>query len=118
MYDGWMAEGGNEVALMVPQDLPSLEDGTLCAPPYGILSIGMRGYVNYTDSTPKSLRAMPGTDQTLLFTLVDGVPFIIEGGPVCVENMNWWQIRVLASAEVVGWMSEGSPGGGATGWPA
>ncbi|MCA9884736.1 MAG: hypothetical protein KC708_17275 [Anaerolineae bacterium] len=112
VYDGWMAEGGNEVALMIPQDLPSLEDGTLCAPPYSILSIGLRGYVNYTDGMPKSLRALPGTDQTLLFTLVDGVPFIIEGGPVCVENMNWWQIRVLASTEVVGWMSEGSPGVG------
>ena len=37
-------------------------------------------------------------------------PFVIEGGPVCRENLNWWRIRVLASQEVVGWMAEGSSG--------
>ncbi|QPC84227.1 hypothetical protein G4Y79_07600 [Phototrophicus methaneseepsis] len=113
-YEGWMAEGENEVAYLVPEDLevPSLEDGTLCATPYEILSVGIRGYVNYHDNKPKSLRATPGTDSTLLFTLVDGVPFVIEGGPVCADNMNWWQIRILASTEVVGWMSEGSPSAG------
>ena len=74
-----------------------------------LLKPGQRGFIYYYDDKPKSLRAAPGENSTLLFTLVFGVPFIVEeGGPVCANNMNWWKVRVLASTPVIGWVSEGS----------
>lgn len=110
-YEGWMAEGQPvDNYYLVPEDLPSLEDGTLCASPLPFLGAGVRAFVDYTDGTPKALRAAPGTESPLLFTLVNGIPFIVEDGPVCRNNLNWWQIRVLSSTPVVGWMAEGSPG--------
>jgi hypothetical protein len=109
VYEGWMAEGENELDFLIPEDLPAAEDGTLCAFPLP-LSIGTKAYVRYRDDTPKALRTAPGEDSPLLFTLVKAVPFIIEGGPICKDNLNWWKIRVLSSFEVVGWMAEGSAG--------
>lgn len=118
-YEGWMAQGvGAEDALqdyLIPDDAPSLEDGTLCAPPLRF-SVGDRGYVAYRHGGPKSLRVAPSSDSTLLFSLVDGVPFVIAGGPVCRENLNWWQITVRSGAPVTGWMAEGSPGQGVGYW--
>lgn len=112
VYEGWMAEGQPEDNyFLIPTDLPSLADGTLCANPRPF-SAGMRGYVDYRSGGPKSLRTAPRIDATLLFSLVDGVPFVVEDGPVCSGNLNWWKITVLASAPVTGWMAEGSPGVG------
>lgn len=109
-YEGWMAEGSFGVQYVLPDDRPSLEDGTLCALPLGF-GPGTRAFVNYRDGVPKYLRSAPGTNEGVaLFSLVRYVPFIVVGGPVCRDNMNWWQIRVLASTEVTGWMAEGSPG--------
>lgn len=108
LYEGWMAEQGNFNDLFLPQDLPSAEDGTLCGPPLN-LPIGARAFVDYEDGQPKSLRVAPDADSALLFTLVNNVPLIIEDGPVCSDNLNWWQVRVLAGNPVVGWMAEGSP---------
>lgn len=110
-YQGWMAEGQDQVYWLVPEDAPSTEDGTLCAPPLKFAQ-GTRGLVRYRDGTPKYLRAAPGTDGDAMFSLVNNVPFIVIGGPICRNNLNWWKIRVLASTEVIGWMAEGSPGVG------
>jgi hypothetical protein len=108
VYEGWMAEQGNFNDLIVPQDLPSAADGTLCGDPLE-LAIGSTAYVDYEDNQPKSLRAAPDRDAALLFTLVNNVPLIIEGGPVCSGNLNWWQVTVRAGRPVTGWMAEGSP---------
>lgn len=110
-YEGWMAEGEDDLIWLVPRDRPSLEDGTLCADPRPFF-VGMRGLVSYGEGPPKNLRIGPGEIYPILFDLVRNVPFVIEGGPVCSGNLNWWKIRVLASQPVVGWMAEGSPGVG------
>lgn len=107
-YNGWMSEGFNGDYYLIPPNLPSTADGTLCANPLPLV-VGSRALVSYNDLTPKALRSAPGKSSPLLFTLVTNVPLIIEGGPVCADNLNWWQVRVLASQEVIGWMAEGSP---------
>jgi len=112
VYEGWMAEGDplNGIFFLKPEDAPSLEDGTLCSDPLPFTQ-GVRGFVNYPRGDgPKALRTAPGVQSPLLFNLVEGVPFIVEGGPVCRNNLNWWQIRVLSSQPVIGWMAEGSRG--------
>lgn len=111
LYNGWMAEGGDGVYWLVPQDAPSLADGTLCADPRGFVQ-GQRAIVRYRSGPPKTLRAAPGEDAQALFSLVRGVPLVILDGPVCANNLNWWKVRVLASTEVIGWLAEGSPGVG------
>lgn len=111
VYEGWMAEGAEGLTWLYPQDLPSTADGTLCGAPLG-LPIGQRAYVHSLEEVPRNLRAAPGLDGPLMFILVDGTPFIVEGGPVCRNNLNWWQIRVLSSRPVIGWMAEGSQGVG------
>lgn len=109
-YEGWMAQGTQSAELIEAQDITA-GDGTVCANPLPFF-VGMRGFVDYYRGQPKSLRVAPDMDSTLLFSLVRGVPFIIENGPICADELNWWQIRVLASREVVGWMAEGSPHAG------
>jgi len=110
-YQGWMAEGANANSpyLIDEADIVSSERGNLCSVPLSF-NVGDRGYVNYSSGGAKSLRATPGTDGTLLFSLVNGVPFMIESESVCIENLNWWKITVLASTPVTGWMAEGSSG--------
>lgn len=107
-YEGWMAEGEPDQQYLLPLDLPSTAAGTACHWPLR-LSPGERAYVEYNDTEPKALRAEPGVQSTLLVRLVDGVPFIVEDGPICRDNYNWWKIRVLDSIPVIGWMAEGGP---------
>jgi hypothetical protein len=115
LYEGWMAEteGGNYY--LVPTDLPSTADGTLCDFPLN-LAVGQQAFVNTRGGDPKSLRTAPGVSSPLLATLVDNVPLIIEGGPICRDNLNWWRVRVRSSQPVVGWMAEGGSGPGVGYW--
>jgi hypothetical protein len=110
-YDGWIAQGQGGAVWLLPTDLPSEEAGTLCGIPLNF-SIGDVGYVDPRDERPRNLRDAPGVFSNVLFVLVDGVPFQIIGGPTCVNNLNWWQIRVLSSSPVDGWIAEGSQGVG------
>jgi len=110
-YRGWMAEGGDNKFWMVPDDVPSFEDGTLCANPLSFTA-GQRVNIRYNDDIPKTLRSTPGTDSPELYRLLDGVPMIILEGTVCSNNLNWWKVRVLSTEEVVGWVAEGSSGVG------
>jgi hypothetical protein len=111
-YVGWLAESDNKVYWLLPSDLPTLADGTLCGNPLPFAE-GERGIVNSVQTdTPRRLRAGPGLTGDPLFLMVENVPFEIVGGPVCRDNLNWWQVRVLASTPVIGWVAEGSTGVG------
>lgn len=111
LYDGWMAEGEAGDYYLVPSNLPNAADGTLCGTPLP-LAAGTRVYVNDKTNTPHALRVAPDRNAERIATLVNGVPMIVEAGPVCSGNLNWWRVRVLASTPVVGWMAEGSRGVG------
>lgn len=110
-YDGWMAEGEAGNYYLVPANLPNAADGTLCGTPLP-LAEGTRAYVNDKTNTPHALRVAPNQAAARIATLVNGVPLIVEEGPVCNGNLNWWRVRVLASTPVIGWMAEGSRGVG------
>ena len=109
-YQGWMAETFYERTLVADADL-DLQDDSFCGTPLGF-GIGQRGYVDYGAGPPKYLRDAAGLNGAPMFSLVRNVPFIIEDGPICRNDLNWWKIRVLASSEVIGWMAEGSSGVG------
>jgi hypothetical protein len=103
VYEGWMAEasryGDNYV-----QVTPSVP----CTYPRPF-RVGDRVAVTYNDGIPKRLRAQPSLNAPILYDLLKEVPMDIIGGPVCVDSYNWWQVRVLASQEIVGWIAEGGP---------
>ncbi len=105
-YEGWIAQGSasNSAA---GDTFVELTPPPNCSVPMRAI-IGDQGRVRYVDRTPKSLRTAPGLDGELLFTLVEGVPVEIIGGPVCEDGLNWWQIRVLGNFQPEGWLAEGS----------
>lgn len=108
IYEGWVSEGDGMFFWLVPDDLPNEADGTLCATPLSF-AVGTPGEIIRSVQQPRNLRASPSLDAPLLFDLVNGTPFIIEGGPVCSNNLNWWRVRIPASSPVIGWIAEGSP---------
>jgi hypothetical protein len=109
---GWLAEGfGGAIPWLAQPPGPSLEAGNLCPPPLRGLGVGTRAYVSYrTGDLPRNLRAEPGRDAPVLYTLIDGIAFTIIGGPVCADNINWWQIQITTRPDAVGWLAEGGPG--------
>jgi hypothetical protein len=106
-YEGWLVEGSSVIPdtfyLEITPEVP-------CLPPLA-LAPGDRARVGYRDGMPKNLRAAPGEDGEVLYTLVIGVPFEITGGPVCIDGMNWWQVRILSTIPAAGWLAEGGPRG-------
>lgn len=103
VYEGWMAESSRfgenyvEVTPAVPCTYPR---------PF---RVGDRVAVNYRDGVPKRLRTEPDLDAPILHELLKEVPMDIVGGPVCSDSYNWWQVRVLGSTPIVGWIAEGGP---------
>ncbi|MCD4685327.1 MAG: hypothetical protein K8S97_05275 [Anaerolineae bacterium] len=56
---------------------------------------------------PVNVRASASAASTQVTQLAPGDTFIIIGGPVCAENLVWWNIRVGA---FTGWAGEGANG--------
>lgn len=105
VYRGWVAEGfAGRPFVDEPGEPPAV-----CSPPLPF-TVGSRGFVSYRDFQPKSLRAAPGRDAELLFTLIDGVAFEVIGGPVCADGFNWWHVQIISRPDAVGWIAEGVPG--------
>jgi len=104
LYEGWIAEGSSSFAdeLFIAQDQPD----SICSPPMGF-SNGDTGRIRAEDGIAKNLRSAPGSGGEILYTLVDNVPFEIIGGPVCVEDMIWWQVRIRSNLPAAGWVAQG-----------
>ena len=107
IIQGWMAQGYPERDFVSDPD--AIPPDQICGPSLP-LDVGDRAAVNVADFKPKNLRTTPGVYSPLLFTLIEGVAFDIIAGPVCASNLNWWQVRIVARPDVVGWISEGGPG--------
>jgi len=105
-YEGYMAEGTSGTPSEIFVEFPTPDPDTVCAAPMGV-SVGDQRRVRYEDGIPKALRAVPGRDGELLFTLVDGVPFEIVGGPVCANGENYWLVRILSNIPATGWFPQG-----------
>ena len=107
IIQGWMAQGYPERDFLPdPNPIPADQ---ICGPSLP-LDIGDRAAVSVEDFKPKHLRTAPGVYSPIMFALIEGIAFDIIAGPVCASNLNWWQVRIVARPEVVGWISEGGPG--------
>jgi hypothetical protein len=108
LYTGWAVDG-NAGAFWLQGEVTG--DTSVCAPPLASLAVGTQAYVDYNDHSPKSLRAAPDNEATLIASLLDGIGFEIIGGPICADSYNWWQVRILSRPDVSGWLAEGGPQG-------
>ena len=104
VYDGWMAEGSSAVDELFYLEVTASPN---CYPPRE-MAIGEQAVVTYRDSSPKNLRTAPTTRAGILYTLIEGVPMEIIGGPVCADGLNWWNVRLLSNIPAEGWLAEGS----------
>ncbi|MDZ4671021.1 MAG: SH3 domain-containing protein [Phototrophicales bacterium] len=104
IYEGWMAEANRQNQVTYLAEATSVFN---CLPPITPFLIGDKARVRYADGTPKNLRATPSESGQILFSLLEGVPVDIIGGPVCDGNYVWWQVRVMSTIIAEGWMYEG-----------
>lgn len=70
------------------------------------LEIGKRGRVTLYPDLANRVRSNPGTDGRILGTMQPGTSFQVLDGPVCENNINWWQVRT--SSGLQGWTAEGA----------
>jgi hypothetical protein len=111
VYEGWMAEGTRLSYDELVGGHGSYIDpgGPLCYPPLD-LGAGDLARVDYLGTQPKNLRDAPTLDSNVLHALVQGVPLEVIGGPVCADGLNWWQVTVMSTTPVSGWLAEGRRG--------
>lgn len=71
------------------------------------LQTGMEAVVGDDDPSPLRLRAEPNIGGDILGNYDPGTSVNVIGGPRCADGFWWWQVYV-PSADVSGWMAEGS----------
>lgn len=76
--------------------------GTLLPPR---VRVGELAYVMTDPPLPNSLRSEPSLDSQKLGEIDPGETFEVLDGPVCGDQMNWWQVRVNSGR--TGWTAEG-----------
>ncbi|MCD4685569.1 MAG: SH3 domain-containing protein [Anaerolineae bacterium] len=73
------------------------------------LTVGQSARVTISNGVGNNLRSTPNAGATVLGVLPDGEVFSVIGGPQCVENYWWWQVR--RSDGQTGWTAEGDASG-------
>jgi WD40 repeat protein len=69
------------------------------------MTVGMQAQV--TAGLPNNLREEPTTESDLLAEMPGAAVFRITGGPICEEQLVWWQVNFNGT---VGWTVEGRDG--------
>jgi hypothetical protein len=105
VYEGWIVEGTKQTTQTYIISETELYK-PVCDFPLN-LGPGDRARVNYFDFKEKHLRTAPSLSAPILFDLIDEVPLIIIGGPVCADGYNWWNVTVRSNIAATGWMAEG-----------
>jgi hypothetical protein len=95
---GWTAEGENGVYWLEP----TTHITTCSMVPR--LAVGLSGQV--TPGLPNTLRTQPGAGSSI-GQIPGGDYFQVVGGPQCVSDILWWQVRY---GNQVGWTGEGQNG--------
>lgn len=63
-----------------------------------------RARVAFTDGTNMRIRAEAGFAQKTIASVPEGTLLTVQGGPMCVDSVTWWRIRIKDGQE--GWMAE------------
>ncbi|MBI5961773.1 MAG: DUF3160 domain-containing protein [Chloroflexi bacterium] len=95
------------LAGLLPPAVPSLAQGTCGDAPPPRLLPGGDGMVSFTNGQPLNVRDAAALAAAQLGQLPEGTAFQVISGPVCAENIYWWQIQTSALG---GWIAEGASG--------
>jgi uncharacterized protein YraI len=95
---GWTPEGTGSTYWLEPYSGQSLCTASLPAR----LVVG--GYGKVTPGAANNLRSSTSTTSTRVGQIPGGSAFRVVGGPVCAENMTWYQVNYNG---IVGWTAEG-----------
>lgn len=96
--EGWLSQG--QVMQML---FPGPRPGPQCVAPQAFAAGQPVAFLNGV-----RLRAEPGLNGLVLTTADPGQSAVIIGGPVCADDINWWQVRfTLAGIVTEGWVAEG-----------
>jgi hypothetical protein len=108
---GWATEGPDWGYYLEPELRP-LNVPNECFRPLSFVA-GDRVIVRSPNAEVRFLRAEPSEHSALISELIGGVQLEVLEGSVCVDNFNWWRVRVIGSSAVVeGWVAEGTPPNG------
>lgn len=69
------------------------------------LEVGQQAIVEVNSIVNNRLREAPGTDSKIIFEIPPGSLLKVTGGPMCENNMIWWE--VLTRYSETGWTAEG-----------
>ena len=101
---GWVIEG-RPGRYFLTSISPTPDPATLCFPAVQLI-VGERARVI------TGVRVHTRAELASLIMTVAQHDSLIEvlRGPVCADNLNWWQVRVaFGNASIVGWVSDGYP---------
>jgi len=67
------------------------------------LEIGGQGIVTVATGFFLNLRSEPGLNSEEIIRLANGEFFEVVDGPICVDGLNWWQVKQFS---LTGWIAE------------
>src|SRR5688572_19192496 len=104
---GWTVEANGSDYFVDPvaanaTQAPSGSDGSTCslAPRLRVNGLGRT-----SSNTPVRLRSAAGSSNSQVGQIDPIDTFSVLAGPVCVEGLNWWQVR---RGDTTAWLAEGS----------
>lgn len=102
---GWVPEGGDETDPYFICPIPDFAKSTTC--PDAIaerLQVGQTVLI-CTTNAHLQLREAPGLASTRLALLDPHLKALVQSGPVCQDEHNWWKIETATG--LTGWVAEG-----------
>jgi hypothetical protein len=110
---GWTSEGTAQERWLLPITPQPIEQGKCKAKRDARLSRGDLAYIDDPMGLRRgnNLRKTPKVDDNLIKTIPFETIVRVLDGPICRQNMLWWEVRVKGS-KLRGWMSEAEPRAG------
>lgn len=91
------------IAWRAEQDVSELLTGTAC-PGFLPSRLSIGGQARVLGNTPNNVRSEPNAGSQRLGQIPGGAVFTIVDGPVCADDLAWWQVDYEG---LVGWTAEG-----------
>lgn len=107
---GWVIEGfRGRIVLTAISGTP--DPSSICLPAAALV-VGEEARV----LTGVLLHELPNESSLVLHSILSNEAVDVLAGPVCVNNLNWWQVRAAyptpndPNGTIVGWVADGFPG--------
>ncbi|MBN1201818.1 MAG: SH3 domain-containing protein [Anaerolineae bacterium] len=101
----WVIDSNFELGQTANGSFPVVSPPTpVTCPGFMVSRLAKHSIARVTPGSPNNIRAEASTSTALVGEIPGEALFIVLDGPVCAENMAWWQVDYNG---VIGWTSEG-----------